>query len=179
MTTNGWNFYPVRNKVNLMKKTERNRLLAALSLVLLDGLAMALFQRFPSFFFPAYRSFSKQWIALLAKLVSFSPAAVWDIALPILVLAAVITLVIQVRKKRFINWLTAVLLIASILLSEVILGWMLNHYAPPLAEELGYEVTLYGSDELYETCEYFLKEASRYAPRMERDEQGHLQRQNF
>ncbi len=162
-----------------MKKTERNKLLIALALVLLNGLAMVLFQHFPAFFFPAYRTFSKQWVALLAKCMSFSPVAVWDIAFPLLVLSAVITLVIMIRRKQFLSWLTTVLLIASILLSEVILGWMLNHYAPPLAEELGYEVTLYGVDELYDTCEYFLQEASRYAPRVARDEEGHLLRQDF
>ena len=162
-----------------MKKKDKTRLLIAGLLVLTDLAAMALFHRFPSFFFPAYRMISKYWAIGLSTLFSFSPIAVWDIALPILAVLFVFTLIDSINARRFLSWFFSLLLILSLVLSEVILGWMLNHYGPGLAEDLGYEVTMYDSDVLYETCEYFLKEASRYALQMERDHDGHLKRQNF
>ncbi|MBR2676492.1 MAG: DUF3810 domain-containing protein [Solobacterium sp.] len=163
-----------------MKKNDVIRLTAAVFLVLLDGTAMILFLHFPDFFFPAYRNFSKQWIFFLSRMVSFCPGAVWDFLLPFLILAVILTLIHTIRNhKRFFAWFTSLLLIVSVLLSEAVLGWMLNHYAPPLAEELGYDVQMYETEVLYEACEFYLQKASDYALRMDRDIEGHLLRSDF
>ncbi|MBR2830561.1 MAG: DUF3810 family protein [Solobacterium sp.] len=157
-----------------MNRTRR-KYLTALVLLLLNGAAMFLFHRFPAFFFPAYRNLSKAWIGLLARLSSFTSIAVWDIASVLLVLLLVVSLVHVVRRhRRFTAWLGNVLLCASVLVTSAVYGWMLNHYAPPLAAELGYEIRLYSQEELQEACEYYLLKAAEYAPAVPRDAEGHL-----
>ena len=151
------------------------RLLTALVLVGLDGAAMFLFHRFPDFFFPAYRTFSKKWIGLLSWLTSFTGRSVWDVVMVILFCLLVFTFIRMIRKHTgFLSWLTAVLLVLSVLVSVTVCGWMLNHYAPPLAEELGYTVNGGTVQELRDACEYYLLKAGEYAPQMERDSDGHL-----
>ncbi len=163
-----------------MKKNDVIRLTAAVLLVLLDGLAMVLFEHYPDFFFSAYRGFSKQWISFLSRVFSFCPGAVWDFVLPFLILAVLFTLIDTIRRhRRFLAWFTSLLLIVSFLLSEAVLGWMLNHYAPPLAEELGYDVQRYDTNELYEACKFYLQKASEFALLVRRDSEGHLERSEF
>ena len=163
-----------------MKKNDWMRLAIAIFLVLLDGTAMMLFLHFPNFFFPAYRNFSRQWIFFLSRITSFCPGAVWDFVLPFLILAVILSLIHTIRNhKRFLAWFTSLLLIASVLLSEAVLGWMLNHYAPPLAEELGYDVQMYETEVLADACEFYLQKASSYALLVDRDPEGHLLRSDF
>ena len=88
-----------------MKKNDWMRLAIAIFLVLLDGTAMMLFLHFPNFFFPAYRNFSRQWIFFLSRITSFCPGAVWDFALPFLILAVILSLIHTIRNhKRFLAW---------------------------------------------------------------------------
>ncbi|MCR4856327.1 MAG: DUF3810 family protein, partial [Erysipelotrichaceae bacterium] len=129
------------------------RIIMAILLFVLDGTAMFLFRSYPSFFFPAYRIFSKKWIAFLASLSSFLKVAVWDIGAAILAIAAIATLVYTlVKKKSFLNWSANAFLIVSILVFVTVCGWMLNHYAPELSQELDLEVGEYSFDQLYESC---------------------------
>ena len=161
-------------------KRSSGRYLAALVLLLLNGAAMFFFHRFPGIFFPAYRSFSKAWIGLLARLTSFTGVAVWDIAAVVLAVLLVASLARAVRRhRRFAAWLGTVLLCVSVLITAAVSGWMLNHYAPPLAAELGYEIRLYTQEELQEACEYYLLQAARYASDMHRDTEGHLVPHDF
>ena len=151
-----------------MKKT-----LFGILLLIIDGAAMFLFKRFPSFFFPSYRNFSKGWIAFLSSFSKGLPFAFWDIAMVIAIISLVITFVISIRKHFILKWLTTVFLIASVLVTIVICGWMLNHYAPELSEELDLEVKEYSVDELYESCEHYLLKAAEYSSLIERDDEGH------
>ena len=59
------------------------------------------------------------------------------------------------------------------------MGWALNHYAPPLAEELGLAVGEYSVDELADATAHYLAEAARLAPEVPRDEDGQQVRQDF
>ena len=148
-------------------------------LLIIDGAAMFLFKRFPSFFFPSYRDLSKGWISFLSSLSKDIPFALWDIAMLIVILSLIITFIISIRKHFIVKWLTRVFLIASILITVVICGWMLNHYAPELSEDLSLEVKEYSFDELYESCEHYLLKAAEYSSKIERDEEGHAIRNDF
>ena len=156
------------------------KIVVALILFALDGLAMFLFKTFPGFFFPAYRNFSKSWIALLASFTSSFRIAVWDIAAPCLALLILLSLIIAlIKRKNILKRLSDLVLLLSILAFLAVFGWMLNHYAPELSEELSLEVREYSYDELYETTEYYLNRASEYALKMKRDEQGHALKNDF
>ncbi len=149
-------------------------------LFLIDALAMFLFHRFPSLFFPWYRSFSKTWISFLSGLFSFVPVAVWDIGALLLILILLFSIIhMIVKKKSFFGWLSYVFLVVSVGIFIAIGGWMLNHYAAPLSEEIGLEVKEYSVEELYESTEYYLLKASEYSPLIEREEEGHALRQDF
>ena len=156
-------------------KVIRIRFFCALFLLLLDGTAMLVFHRFPSFFFPAYRTFSSRWIALLAAITSFSKGTLWDILALLLFLWFLWSICSVIRKRfSFLSWLSVVILIVSSLVSSAVLGWMLNHYAPPLSELLGYETHPAGIQELYDAAAWYFEKAAEYAVQMERDEAGHL-----
>lgn len=164
---------------NLTGRTKLRFLFTAV-LIAADVLFMWLFHRYPSFFFPGYRSVSKLWIGFLAHISSIFPIAVWDIGAILLFLLFLCSFISVIRaRKPFLPWLSAVLLIIACLVSEVILGWMLNHYAPPLADEIGLEVRPASVSELHEACEYYLQKAAEYAPLIERSEDGHLVRPQF
>ncbi len=163
-----------------MKKKALIRILIAIVLCGCTYLSMLLFEKYREILFPAYRTFSKAWIGLLSWLSGHTAIAMWDIGLVIVIALILITLVYTlVKHKSFLNWLSHIVLIAAVILVEVVGGWMLNHYAPPLADELGLDVREYSKEELYEACEYYLLEAAQYAPLIERDEEGHAVRQNF
>ena len=156
------------------------KLLLAILLFGLDALAMFLFKNHAGFFFPWYRNLSKNWIAFLASLTSSMKVAVWDIAalcLAFLILFSLIRVIF--KRKSFLRWLSSVVLLLSILAFMAVFGWMLNHYAPELSEELSLDVREYSFDELYETTEHYLNEASWYALLMKRDEEGHLVENDF
>ena len=155
------------------------KIVIALILFGLDGLGMLLWKDFPEVFFPVYRNFSKKWIAFLASLFSFTKIAVWDIVLAVLVIYLLITLVLSVKKKSFKKWITDLILLVSIICFITVQGWMLNHYAPPLSEDLVLNVRQYSVDELYETTDHYLSLARQYAPLVERDKEGHLVRRDF
>ena len=158
----------------------KKRFVIAVLLFLLDVLAMFFFRRFPSVFFPWYRSFSKAWISFLSGLYSFVPAAVWDIGALLLILILLFSIIYMIiKKKSFFQWFSYALLVVSVGVFIAIGGWMLNHYAAPLSEEIGLEVKEYSVEELYESTEYYLLKASEYSTLIERDEDYHARRQDF
>ncbi|MCR4633973.1 MAG: DUF3810 domain-containing protein [Erysipelotrichaceae bacterium] len=158
----------------------KRRFLICLFLLAADGILMFLFRNFPDLFFPVYRNISKSWIAFLSALSGGLKIAVWDIGALVLFFFALITLVLTVIKKRsFLNWLSYAVLVAAILLSIAVDGWMLNHYAPKLSSELDLVVGEYSYEQLYETTQYYYDEAAKYAAAIARDEEGHAMKQDF
>ena len=110
---------------------------------------------------------------------SLVPFALWDIATLVLVVLAGVCLVRCLLRKRslipLLSWMWLVLSAAVFLF----VGWACNHYAPPLADELGLEVQEYSVDELADAMEFYLREAALRAPDVPRDKDGALLRQDF
>lgn len=129
---------------------------------------------------PPYRSFSKAWIALLATVTGIVPFALWDIGVLVLTAVALAVLVRCIRRRRgFALWLSVVTLVLSATLFSFVGGWALNHYAPPLAEEIGLGTRESSVDELADATRYYLEQAARSAPLVPRDGEGRLVRQDF
>lgn len=160
-------------------KTALWRIAAAGCLILMNGLAMILFRKYPGFFFPAYRQVSGAWISFLAWLTSFSPLAVWDILLSVMTVIAPAAFIHSLVKHRVLSWFSRILFAGSVLLTMTVSGWMLNHYAPPLADELGYQKEKQSTEVLYEACEYFLVQAGDYARLVSRQKNGSLTALDF
>ncbi|MCR5448673.1 MAG: DUF3810 domain-containing protein [Solobacterium sp.] len=162
-----------------MKKDVR-RLLAALFILVSGILEMVLIHRYPDFFFPGYRLFSKKWLSFIAYLVSFTHHSVWDAGALCLVLLLIYFLICCIRKKGgFVHLLSNTLLIISILAFSAFQGWLGNHYAPKLSKEISLEVSRYTKEELYEAAEYYYLKAAEYAGKIERDTDGHALKHNL
>ena len=139
-----------------------------------------LFEQFGSTFFPAYRTFSRAWISLLAHIMSIAPFALWDTGALVLIIVAVVLLVRCIRRREGLAlWFSVVALIVCWTYFAFTAGWALNHYAPSLASEMDLEVHKSSVDELEAATRFYLEEAARRAPLVPRDSDGHLVRQDF
>ena len=155
------------------------KLLISLSLFILDISAMFIFKRYPDFFFPGYRTFSQKWIAFLSSVFAIVPFSLWDIIALILFIILIITLVSAIRKRHFFKWLNNVFLIISIFCFVAVYGWLLNHYGPPLSEEIDLEVSLYSHDQLLDATAYYFDMAAKYSEEIVRDEEKHAVKMDF
>ena len=155
-------------------------MIISLMLWIITGVNMFLFHRFPELFFPWYRSISQKWIAFLAYICSFSKVALWDILLILLVAVFIVSIIKMIRdKKPFLQWLSVVVLIVSLVMAETVNGWMLNHYAPSLASQISLNVEQYSREQLIEACDYYLQKAAEYAPMISRDDSGSAVKPDF
>ena len=158
----------------------KSRLIASLLMLAACPALMFVFSHWPNVFFPAYRGFSKGLLNVLSALFSVVPFAVWDIAILLLIVATLVCLVRCVRRKRpFVPWLASVAVVLSAGTLLAVGGWALNHYTPPLSQDLGLEVEGGTVDELYEVTAYHLEQAARLAWDVPRDDSLNLERQDF
>jgi len=141
---------------------------------------MAIFQQAGNAFFPGYRAFSKGLEGALAALSGIAPFSLWDILAIPLAIALVATFVFCLVKKRsLVAWLANVCIIVAAMLLFLVGAWGLNHYAPPLSDELGIEIREYSADELEAATAYYLEQAGALAAQVPRDEDMTLERQDF
>ena len=158
----------------------KKRMIISLILWVITGVNMFLFHCFPGLFFPRYRSISKKWIAFLASLCSFSRIALWDILLILLAAVFIVSILKMIRdKKPFLQWLSWVVLIVSLIMAESVNGWMLNHYAPSLSSQISLNAEQYSREQLIEACDYYLQKAAEYAPMISRDDSGSAAKPDF
>ena len=172
--------YPVVGRSPKPRRKITGRLVVAALMLAACPALMFVFDRYASVLFPAYRNFSKAVLGALALCMSVAPFALWDIAALALVVATLIRVAFCLVKRRpLAPWFAnlAVLLSAVCLIS--VAGWALNHYAPPLANDLGLEAKGGTIDELAEVTAYHLEEAARLATQVPRDADGQLEHQDF
>lgn len=161
----------------------RIRFIAAAAMALACPGLMVLFSRFGAAFFPAYRVFSKMLLGVLSTLSGIFPISIWDILAVVLIAGALISLIVVLVRERslgaFAAWSSVVGCVVAAILVLFVLGWGLNHYAPPLSQEIGLTVERYTTDELADATRYYLTRAAEHAPEVPRDESGELVRQDF
>lgn len=143
-------------------------------LFIIDGIMMFVFERFPQYFFPAYRSFSRTLMKILSQFTGFVPFSLWDLIAALLLMIFIISLIYTIiKKKKILKLLNNTLLTVSLLAFIAVNGWMLNHYGPSLAEELNMEVRQYSKEELLSATDYYLRQAARYSINISRDGSSH------
>ena len=148
--------------------------LAVASCVVVKGLPFV-----QSTVFPGYRDVSKAVAWALAVATSFSPVALWDLGIACGVVALLVVVVRRVRTRRPVLPPLAVAAFAAALSAFLFVAWAGNHYAPPLADELGLAVRTYSVDELADATEHYLSDAAELAGQVPRDGEGTLERQDF
>lgn len=135
--------------------------------------------RFSGSFFPWYREVSKVVTNVLATALSPVPVAVWDIGIACLVVVGAGLLVWRIRHKRSLAPLISAACVLVSCNAFLFVGWAFNHYAPPLADELSLEVGQYSTDQLADATAWYLSEAAKRAPLVEREDDGTLANQDF
>lgn len=157
----------------------RARLGVSAALVAACLVLRAVFARWGATFFPVWRHVSRAIEGALAAVCSVVPFAVWDILVLVIVAGLLVMLVRCIREREpLLPWLSSVALVASIV-ATLFVSWALNHYAPPLADDLGLEVREYTTDELADATSFYLREAAALASQVPRDDDGTLVRQDF
>ncbi|MDO4532202.1 MAG: DUF3810 domain-containing protein [Coriobacteriia bacterium] len=150
------------------------------ALLAIVGVLMLVFSQVKGAFFPAYRVFSKTVEGALCFVTSFVPFSLWDILAIPLVLGLIGTFIwCLARKRSLLKWLSTVSLIVAALLLFLVGAWGLNHYSPPLSQDLALEVREYSADELEQATAYYLEQAAALAQSVPRDDEKHLVRQDF
>lgn len=156
------------------------KLIFACILLILGISEMFIMHRYPDLFFPWYRIFSRKYMSLLAYLTSFTLYSVWDVGALCLLILLIICIIYCIRKRKgFLRLFSNTMLAVSLLAFSAFQGWLGNHYAPKLSQEISLEVTEYSADELYEAADYYYRKAAEYAPLIERDTDGHAQVQDL
>lgn len=156
------------------------RFAAAGSLLALAGLLMAAFGQWGAAFFPAYRSFSKAVEGALATLFSILPFSAWDFLALAIVIVALARLIWRIATHHPISrWFANICVLAAALVLFAVAAWGLNHYAPPLSEEIGLTVEEYSADELENATAYYLEQAAARAQSVPRNDDMTLATQDF
>lgn len=156
-----------------MLKWLGNLIGAGVFLLLTAGL-VALAKWLPGLWFSFYPQVSRTILRYLGIAFGWCPWALWEILLALLVLGAVIWLIWAVSKKKFLSWLSGLVMIGSILVFLYVGIWGLNYFDRPLDEKLGMEVRDYTQAELEEAARYYTAQAGLWADRVARDGEGDL-----
>lgn len=115
----------------------------------------------------------------VSNLTGLIPISLWEvfiIAMMIFIPVAVVWLVIRCIKKRSfapaVRFLANVSVIVSILFFLTTMLWSLNYERKPFAELAGLEVRPSSVDELYDLCQWLIKNTNQLREQVQEDENG-------
>jgi len=148
-----------------------SRLLLCAVIVLLTAALAAAAIYVPEVFFEFYTDASKGILNFLSGVTAPFPFAVWEVLLALIVLLALYFLA---RNRKFVSWLAGVALLVCGIAFGFVALWGLNHFAPPISERVGLEVTQYSREQLISATKYMAEQAGHWAEQVERDGDGHL-----
>ena len=112
------------------------RLISSGVLAVLTGLWIFLAKSCPAFWFRFYPALSRRLMTLLSGLTSALPIPVCEILALLAALWLIFTFVRALHRKRFVRWLSGLLLAAVLLVNLYVSVWGLNYFAPPVNEVL-------------------------------------------
>ena len=151
------------------------RFLTSAILLFLSALLMAAGKYLSSLLFPFYRDFSKKILAAIASVTGLLPFALWEALLALGLLLFLYSIFHTIfGKKRFLGWLSGLTLTLSVLIFLFVALWGLNHYAPPLSQELGLQIECYSEQQLTDAARYYLQQANAEAAQVPRDSDGQI-----
>ena len=141
---------------------------------LLTAASVLLARLLPGFWFSFYTGFSRKALGLLGTVWGWLPFPAWELLLIVLIVAVIVGLVIAIRKKRFLGWLTALLELIVLMVFLFVGLWGLNHFAPTVGEQTGLKVEEYSVDQLKAAAAYYAEMASAFSTSVERDGEGNI-----
>lgn len=148
------------------------RVITSVCLLITTGLLVLAATQLNTIFFSFYPKLSRAALGFLAELTSVIPYAVWEILLIVLILWFLVSLFTDICRGKILQWLSGLLLGASLAVFLFVGLWGLNYFAPSMASRLDLPETKYTADELREATEYYRDRANETALLVERDAQG-------
>ena len=155
------------------------RLISSGVLAVLTGLWIFLAKSCPAFWFRFYPALSRRLMTLLSGLTSALPIPVCEILALLAALWLIFTFVRALHRKRFVRWLSGLLLAAVLLVNLYVSVWGLNYFAPPVNEVLQLPDEQYTTAQLRAATEYFRELAGESARLLPRNADGTLQGAGF
>ena len=154
------------------------RTIAAFSILLVTAILVGLAHKIPELFFRVYSVVSEWLLDLLSYAFGWIPAPVWQILTILLIVWGIATLIYDIRKLRFLRWLSGVFLGASIGVFLFVVLWGAGHFGPSKTEHFVtlQDVTL---TELRDATTYYGQNASFFSQFVLRDENGDLLPSDF
>jgi len=147
-------------------------ILVAVSL-LLCAATMLLFQLQPEWFFPGFRTLSRSLMNAMTGVTRHLPVPLWELLAALLVFLFFFTFVRMIKKRKpFFQWLAGWFAVFGVGCFLFVFLWGLNHYAPPLSEELNLDVRPSEEQELILATKYYMEQAETYAELIDRDDSG-------
>lgn len=156
-----------------MQKPVRHLVWAGVFAALTAGL-VALACLLPEFWFSFYTDVSSLITLVLGTAYSIIPVPFWEIMVVFGVLLFLGCLILAIRKHRLPGLFAILLETATLLIALFMALWGLNHFAPPIGEELGLEIREYTTKELQEAAAYYAERASALSRQVPRDAAGEL-----
>ncbi|MCF0150362.1 MAG: DUF3810 domain-containing protein [Firmicutes bacterium] len=127
-----------------------------------------------------YPQFSVFMIKYLGRLSSLVPFSLFESAMTVTVLAALVHLVRVVRsRKGFLRWLCGCLVIAAWLTFSFVCFWGVNHFGDDLYTKTGLTPTDYDKQDLYNAGLYAIEQANRLAEALPKTEAGGIDMPSF
>lgn len=155
------------------------RVTTSIGLLLLTVVMVLLAKYINPVIFAFYPALSRGIVGTLAAMTSVLPVPLCELLLAAMLIWLIISLIRDIAKRRFVRWVTGVLLIVSILVTAFVGIWGLNYYAPPMQERLHLPNPGYTVQELSEATDYYLGMANAYAPMVERNADGTMREIDF
>lgn len=155
------------------------RVITSVCLLVTTGLLVLAATQMTSAFFSFYPQISRAALRFLAGITSVIPYAVWEILLIVLILWFLVSLFVDICKGKILQWLSGLLLGASLAVFVFVGLWGLNYFAPSMASRLGLPEEQYTAAELREATEYYRDRANEAAALVERDANGVMVAGNF
>lgn len=155
------------------------RVITSVCLLVTTGLLVLAATQMTSAFFSFYPKLSRAALSFLAGITSVIPYAVWELLLIVLLLWFLVSLFVDICKGKILQWLSGLLLGASLAVFVFVGLWGLNYFAPSMASRLGLPEEKYTAAELREATEYYRDRANAAAALVERDGNGVMVAGNF
>lgn len=155
------------------------RLICSGSLLLLTAIIYLLARFLPQVWFSFYPQVSKTVLSAIGAVTGIFPFCVWEIFVVLLLLWGIVSLVLSLKSKRIVRWLTGVLELVTLLLFLFVATWGLNHFGPTAAEKLEISVEAYSVEELQSATVYYASMASKYAEEVPRNSDNSVQTPSF
>lgn len=149
--------------MQIIKKHDITRIIVAIGALAVTGILRLLANGGSAKFFRIYTPMSVAIEGVLSRVTGIFPFSVFELLCLIGLAALVINLILAIKRRRFMKWVTAFFMTVCLLVFGFTFTWGLNHLGPAVTGKLGMNVGKYSADQLEETTVFFMTRAGETA----------------